>query len=388
MKKRGFTLIELLAVIVILAIIALIAVPIVLGIINDSKKSSEKESIKLYLDTVQKTIARQNLKEKYEPDKCEIQRDGNLKCFSGETSLGILNIEMKGKTPTEGKIYFNSGKVNTVENIKYDGLFYQMSNGTISNGTVEKVSGPTYATLVSDAAPTGVSYGDKYTYKVNDTDTFNFYVLKVEGDKVHLIMDRNICEDGTVATETNKCLVAWHAGADNNYGPDTAMAYLYNATKNWSNVPNMELTYMDENNSGTNYGYTGITTSNGEATITGKNGASNTTIGTASAPLKARLPKESEVSGTDGKHCTESSGSCPAWLVEYLSDSSTPSSSYYSNNELISGIYGYWLLSSDLGNSSSARYVGYYGNVDFNEASRASVNGVRPVITVLKSNLQ
>ena len=367
MKKRGFTLIELLAVIVILAIIALIAVPIVLGIINDSKKSSEKESVKLYLDTVQKAIARQNLKEKYEPDKCKIQRDGNLECFNGETSLGILNIEMKGKTPTEGEIYFNSGKVNTVENIKYDGLFYQMSNGTISNGTTEKVSGPTYATLVSDASPTGVSYGDKYTYKVNDKDTFYFYVLKAEGDKVHLIMDRNICEDGTVATEQNTCIVAWHAGEENNnYGPDTAMTYLYNATKNWSNVPNMELTYTDENNSGTNYGYTGITTSNGVAKITGKNGASNTTIGTTSAPLKVRLPKENEVSGTDGNHCTGSSGSCPAWVVEYLNDSGTPSSdSYYPDNELISGISGYWLLSSYSGYSGSARFVYYRGHVDY-----------------------
>ena len=52
----GFTLIELLAVIVILAIIALIAIPIVIHIINDTKNSSEKESIKLYLDTLTKTI--------------------------------------------------------------------------------------------------------------------------------------------------------------------------------------------------------------------------------------------------------------------------------------------------------------------------------------------
>ena len=396
MKNRGFTLIELLAVIVILAIIALIAVPIVLGIINDSKKSSEKESVKLYLDTVQKAITRQNLKEKYEPDKCTIKTDGNLECFSGETSLGILNIEMKGKTPTEGKIYFNSGKVNTVENIKYDGLFYQMSNGTISNGTVEKVSGPTYATLVSDAAPTGVSYGDKYTYKVNDTYTFNFYVLSVEGDKVHLIMDRNICEDGTVATETNTCLVAWHAGygaSNNNYGPDTAMTYLYNATKNWSNVPNMELTYTDENNSGTNYGYTGITTSNGVATITGKNGAQNTTIGTTSQPLKARLPKENEVSGTDGNHCTGSYGSCPSWLVNYLRDTATGTqASLYPNNEFISGIYNYWLLSSDPGNSVYAHVVSNHGRVSGSPAgvkdNYSSSAGVRPVITISKSDLQ
>ena len=56
--KNAFTLIELLAVIVILAIIALIAVPIVIHIINDSKTSSEEQSVELYIDTVKKAIAR------------------------------------------------------------------------------------------------------------------------------------------------------------------------------------------------------------------------------------------------------------------------------------------------------------------------------------------
>ena len=56
--KKVFTLIELLAVIVILAIISLIAVPIVIHIINDSKKSSEEETVKLYIDSVKKAISR------------------------------------------------------------------------------------------------------------------------------------------------------------------------------------------------------------------------------------------------------------------------------------------------------------------------------------------
>lgn len=53
MNKKGFTLIELLAVIVILAIIALIATPIVLGIIEDSKNSSNKVTAQYIVDAVE-----------------------------------------------------------------------------------------------------------------------------------------------------------------------------------------------------------------------------------------------------------------------------------------------------------------------------------------------
>lgn len=55
--KNGFTLIELLAVIVILAIIALIATPIVLGIINDSKQSSNKVSATYIIDAVEQSYS-------------------------------------------------------------------------------------------------------------------------------------------------------------------------------------------------------------------------------------------------------------------------------------------------------------------------------------------
>ena len=54
-KNEGFTLIELLAVIVILAIIALIATPIVLGIINDSKESSNRVSASYIVNAVEQS---------------------------------------------------------------------------------------------------------------------------------------------------------------------------------------------------------------------------------------------------------------------------------------------------------------------------------------------
>ena len=57
MNSKGFTLIELLAVIVILAIIALIATPIVLGIINDSKESSNRVSATYIIDAVEQSYS-------------------------------------------------------------------------------------------------------------------------------------------------------------------------------------------------------------------------------------------------------------------------------------------------------------------------------------------
>ena len=46
-SNKGFTLVELLAVIVILAIIALIATPVILGIIEDARKSANERSAEL-----------------------------------------------------------------------------------------------------------------------------------------------------------------------------------------------------------------------------------------------------------------------------------------------------------------------------------------------------
>ena len=45
MKRKGFTLIELLGVIVVLAVIAIITTPVILGVIEKSKKESYRNSI-------------------------------------------------------------------------------------------------------------------------------------------------------------------------------------------------------------------------------------------------------------------------------------------------------------------------------------------------------
>ena len=410
MKKNGFTLIELLAVIVILAIIALIAVPIVINIINDSKKESINRSIELYIDHAQKMIAKEQMKDPtFNPSECEIKPEGILECKNETKTYSPIQIEMKGQTPKSGTIKFSKGMVVEGKNIELDNLYYQVKDDKVSEGTKEKViSYSDYITKVSDADHDDkVSPGDEYTYEVMDNmeEPYTFYVLSVEGDKVNLIMNSNICNDGTPADKDHQCNYAWHAGEENNnYGPDTAMTNLYNATKDWTNVPDMIMNYEDENNkTDSTKGYTGITTDTTTkvTTITGKQNKTSQyqTFGNTTEPLKARLPREDEVTLTEaGCHVYSSDadyGTCSVWLVENLYyDSnfstycSTCSTKYsINNNNGITNIFGYWLLSSRPGGSDYARYVNYRGYVHNLSTSYASDNGLRAVITVSKSDL-
>lgn len=370
MNKNGFTLIELLAVIVILAIIALIAVPVLLNIINDSKKSSEEQTVELYMDSVKKAIARKQLEESnFNPDTCNIKDDGNLLCNDIE-----VIVDMKGIKPNKGIIEIKDNKLS-YKNLLLKGTYFNR-----------------LAIPVQDNNNNGKpDIGDKYTYKVNKTDTFNFYVLSINSDNtVNLIMDRNICgsaidendiNNGKLATSINKCTIAWYSGNDfNAVGPITAMQGLYNATKNWNNVPDMIMNYNDEYN--TNSGYQKIITDiNTKITsIIRKNGIENT-IGSVGKPIKSRLPMYSEVSGIE---CTESYSSCPIWLIEYLSKGNMTK---YALNEHIEGINGFWLLCSHE-NSRYAKAIGNLGHITGSATSRNTTYGIRPVITVPKSYLE
>lgn len=125
-RKNGFTLIELLAVIVIIAIIALIATPLVLKIINNTKRSATIRSGEFYLSAVEQAIAAEMLSDSnFKATECEIKADGNLLCSElgfntcEERNSGIIcsgnekeiKVNVKGEKPTEGIIKLNNGIV-------------------------------------------------------------------------------------------------------------------------------------------------------------------------------------------------------------------------------------------------------------------------------------
>ena len=118
--RKGFTLIELLAVIVILAIIAVIATPIVLGIINDSKKSATVQSAEFYLDAALNSIMRENITENgsFNPNTCAINSVGNIVCDG--TTIPIV-VDIEGQKPISGEFVFDDGRITDATLIYDDG---------------------------------------------------------------------------------------------------------------------------------------------------------------------------------------------------------------------------------------------------------------------------
>lgn len=124
--KKGFTLIELLAVIVILAIIAVIATPIVLGLINDSRRSATVRSAEFYLDAAINSIMKQNMDTSggFNPSTCIVNTQGNISCDVSDTPIVV---EINGQKPISGEFMLENGKIKDATLI--------FDNGTVSMNT-------------------------------------------------------------------------------------------------------------------------------------------------------------------------------------------------------------------------------------------------------------
>ena len=435
--KRGFTLIELLAVIVILAIIALIATPIVLSIINETKESALLRSADFYIKALENQIMLENMKEggNFNPNTCDIV-DGVVTCEGKE-----INLEVDGEVPSSGSVTFEAGKVTSVSLEYPSGTVTRTDEGELVIGDASQVCKP-----IKDVAPKGVSAGDKYQCKVKDEmeegfeDGYYFYVISKEDDgTTTLIMDRNINSDGTVSKkaiyegekEENGGiynLVAWVNQDDygilhpydevvcweddgcvlNDKGPITAMKFLYNATKDWTNIPALNYIYNDKEYQGTieeNISYTSFVSNDGVATITALSG-NKTTIGTNDKPLRARMPiysavydEESDIYLEKGDvsdlkpdesnkylyyhlHLEGCYDNDADWNPVACEDAGYIEGVYEKEIENIDNIYGYWTLSSDANDSSHAWHVSYDGYVSRDSVAFENDYGVRPVINL------
>ncbi len=377
--KKGFTLIELLAGIVILAIIALIATPIVLNIIDDSKESSGLRSAEFYLDAVEFSIANFTLNNKnIEDGDYKILKNGNicLKYNNDNNCIETLEVELKGEKPNTGTIAITNGEISGLNIMLNEKEITKNSKGEIVYvKTLNEVCNPAKEQKYTTDL---LSAGYKYECKVDpNREPYTFYVLTTPTStdtRINLIMERNINSDGTPATKAITkanaengiySMVEWINKDDylsvggnetdwdnsimNNKGPITAMHFLDEATKNWTNINEMTIN-----------------------SFTDETGA---VYETKIYKSYARMPYRSEVSSFDS---TKNNG----YLFEYLdgSDWDYDESAKPTNNIIY--IYGYWTLSIRTYYPNSAWRVRYLGAVDICVGNYSSLLGVRPVITL------
>ena len=222
--KRGFTLIELLAVIVILAILSLIVVPMVIRIINDTKKSSIERSAELYINGVELAISKQNLQEKFNPESCEVKEDGNIICDEKE-----IIVEMKGEKPKEGTLEIENSNVKSYSNLKFDNSYITMDeNGEINISNKKSVKTIFFTFIEPSADETEEYEVDEGTtweefLHANMLDIYNaisendnYYLVDLDTDEKILISDV-IKNGGTYSfnCESEDHLQCTHVGGNN-----------------------------------------------------------------------------------------------------------------------------------------------------------------------------
>lgn len=363
MNKKGFTLVELLAVIVILALLALLTSTAVTKLVKDAKEDLSETQIQLIKSAADTWIA-DNLNNLPSSGDCGYLTLEDLKYYGllDNTILDPKNSEeisndLKIKITTTASAYGNP-----------------VTNAEVNPESIEECSQIYFpiCTIAADSTVQGLNMGAKYNCKVDpNKDPYTFYVLTSAGSDsstVNMIMDSNINISGEAVKETNPLLgqnglvewISWkyleeHVSQENLnngqnwniYGPLSAMQYLQTATKDWTNANSQTVnTFTDEKGK--------------------KHDMAQTFIS------NARLPYLSEVQGT-GCELYED-GSCPNWMVNYLSDEG------YQSNE-VNDVYGYWLLSSY--DTSRAWFVLNNSCIDYDEGIDYSESfGVRPVITV------
>ena len=220
-------------------------------------------------------------------------------------------------------------------------------------------------------------------YTVKQGTEYHFFVVGVEGDKVNLILDRNINSDGTLATvriapsETGIYnMVDWKS-SNTDVGPTVANSFVKEATYTWINIDNINEQYADENKP-----YSLSSSANGPS------------YGVIVLTGRARLPKYSEVAG-DNKcqpKTISGDGNCPLWLINYSQWVSTSASKPTGmTTEGFTSIIGYWLLASTNDYTNVAWYVSCgNGMLTYTNAVNTGTQkrGIRPVIEVYKDNLQ
>ena len=178
----------------------------------------------------------------FKPETCDIQSDGNLKCNEID-----VEVQIKGETPSIGKITLKNGKIKDVELV--------LSEKTIVKNNEGKL-------VYFDSSTLLYEIGEEVTFDPGD------------GDRTWNIIDENRDTVTLMLTENLGDAIGWYYTYDNSYGPVPALNYLNSLTTDWDNVdPISSYTYINNSSDKEEiYGYKKLEIKNGVTTITPKTG--------------------------------------------------------------------------------------------------------------------
>ena len=185
MKKnnKAFTLIELLAIIVILAIIAVITIPIILNVIENSRKGAAIDSAYGYKDAISKYYLSEMI------DNQNLKLDGAYSVDNGTLKKGSetpIQIPTSGTAPSIGWIKIKENEVVkgclTIGDYKVE---INDKTVTATKGICPNESPKKFQRVIS--SDSDLTIGDEVAI-----DTEHFYVTKIEGNSVWLIAKYNL----------------------------------------------------------------------------------------------------------------------------------------------------------------------------------------------------
>ena len=372
MRNKGFTLIELLAVIVILAIIAFIATPIILGIINDTKKEASKRSVEMYAKAVENAIMSYQMKENkmpttYEDIKEYIKYDGQ------EITVDRLDIY------EDGSIYIEGIKSGEELLSKSYGIKYYKDGEEVY---IDVTTGKKCTNYHEDNSKTGYNGLQATKTTDNQNSCLKFYAFLDDGSKnLNLLLDHN-----------TSAKLAWTTASrpkrDN--GPLSVTTNLKGDTKDW-NVPIISKNYKYEGNNSYIIKYKDeeykarLITANEIAQITKADKEDTLKWKEESSTGWYYFHNYSQDATTGRGDVCKTNGCIYGWLYDRTA---TDCTIYGCLNDSVGQTDGYWLSSALTENTYRAWNVDCDGRMYNYSVDGVNYYGVRPVIEVLKSNLK
>ena len=325
-KNKGFTLVELLATIIILAGIALVAFPALLNTIKNSENKIDETTRKWVINAAELYID-DNLNE-------YPKKNGNTYCISLNDLITSKHLEKGILDAADVDSSNKSVKVSVNNDFNYS----LVDKGECSTYIAEPM-----CKLVKDTGNVGITLGDEYECNLGNELLETFFVLE---DGNNTILKKG---DGTLHYQTDDI------GTTNKGEVSLIMD---------KNIDNSSMYWCKS-------GFSSTDTCNGDGVIEAlknkTNSWSNTSI------LEINLPTYAQIKQANDGETTQ----LKEWLIGNL----------YNNPDNTSLPYGYWTSTGSTNIAWSGCWVNYGGNLGISSFN-GNIYGIRPIITVSKSELQ